>query len=206
MSRRGKTRRWVHGKARDVFVAQRDAQGYRSRAAFKLLEIARRDGLLKPGMWVLELGASPGGWSQVARQIVGPAGRVVAVDLLPMEPLAGVEFIQGDCRDPAIIERLRDLLGGRRVDLVMSDMAPNLTGIRSVDEAQSVSLAEVALAAADDFLRAEGTLLLKMFQYQDAAHFVAGLRQRFARVARRKPAASRAASAEFYVSASGFKL
>lgn len=206
MSRRGKTRRWLHRQDRDIFVKQRAAQGYRSRAAFKLEELARRDELLEPGMWVLDLGASPGGWSQLARERVGPGGRVVAVDLLPMEPLPGVEFVQGDVQEPGMRAALETLLGGRRVDLVMSDMAPNLTGIRSVDEARSVALAEVALDAAEAFLRGGGTLVLKMFQHQDSADFVAGLSRRFTRVARRKPAASRAESAEFYVSASGFKL
>jgi 23S rRNA (uridine2552-2'-O)-methyltransferase len=206
MSRRSTSSRWYQTQSSDPFVKRREALGLRSRAAFKLTELLAKDRLLRPGATVLDLGASPGGWSQVAAAAVGDKGLVVAVDILPMHPIAGVHFLLGDSRDPAVVAELRGMLGERRVDLVLSDMAPNLTGIRDVDEARSVELAEVARDAAAEFLRPGGTLLLKMFQHSDSERFLKEIRTRFERIARRKPAASRRASAEFYVVASGHKV
>lgn len=205
MSRRSSSSRWYRTQSSDPFVKQREKLGLRSRAAFKLTELLEKDRLLRPGATVLDLGASPGGWSQVAAGIVGAHGLVVAVDMLAMEPMRGVRFLLGDCRDPAIVERIRIALEGRPVDLVLSDMAPNLTGIRDVDEARSVGLAEVAFEAAQNFLRPGGTMLLKLFHHNDSELFLRGLKPHFERLTRRKPAASRRASAEFYVVAGGYK-
>lgn len=205
MSRRSSSSRWYQTQASDPYVKQREKLGLRSRAAFKLTELLEKDRLLRPGAVVLDLGASPGGWSQVAVQAVGAHGLVVAVDILPMEPMRDVRFLLGDCREPAMIDQIREVLAGRAVDLVLSDMAPNLTGIRDVDEARSVELAEVAWDAAQNFLRPGGTMLIKMFQHNDSERFLRGIRTRFERLNRRKPAASRRASTEFYVVAGGYK-
>jgi len=205
MSRRSSSSRWYQTQASDPYVKQREKLGLRSRAAFKLTELLEKDRLLRPGAVVLDLGASPGGWSQVAIQAVGAHGLVVAVDILPMEPMRDVRFLLGDCREPAMVDQIREVLAGRPVDLVLSDMAPNLTGIRDVDEARSVELAEVAWDAAQDFLRPGGTMLIKMFQHNDSERFLRGIRTRFERLNRRKPAASRRASTEFYVVAGGYK-
>lgn len=205
MSRRSSSSRWYQTQSSDPFVKRREALGLRSRAAFKLTELLEKDRLLRPGATVLDLGASPGGWSQIAAGVVGDKGLVIAVDILPMHPIAGVRFVPGDSRDPAVVEEVRRLLGDRRVDLVLSDMAPNLTGIRDVDEARSVELAEVAWEATQNFLRPGGTMLLKMFQNTESERFLKEIRSGFERLARRKPAASRRASAEFYVVASGYK-
>ena len=206
MSRRASSKRWFKTQSRDPFVKQRDAAGYRSRAAFKLKELLERDRLCRAGQVVLDLGASPGGWSQVVAPLVGPAGMVVAVDIVPMAPLPGVAFIQGDALDEATERLIKDLLGARAVDLVLSDMAPNLTGIRASDEARSVALAEQAWAAAQNFLRPRGTMVIKMFQHADTDQFIRTLAGQFDRIARRKPEASRRQSNEFYLVATGFRL
>ncbi|MSQ67076.1 MAG: RlmE family RNA methyltransferase [Gammaproteobacteria bacterium] len=205
MSRRGSSSRWYQTQISDPFVKERERQGLRSRAAFKLTELIARDRLLRPSGVVLDLGAAPGGWSQIAAPLVGAAGLVVAVDLLPMTGLAGVQFILGDCRDPETLVRIGVALQGRPVDLVLSDMAPNLSGIRAVDEARSVELAETAWEAAQVFLKVGGSLVLKMFQHQDSERFLLEIRKRFSRMNRRKPAASRSGSREFYVVAGGLK-
>ena len=205
MSRRSTSSRWYQTQVSDPYVKRREALGLRSRAAFKLTELLEKDRLLRPGATVLDLGSSPGGWSQVAARAVGAHGLVVAVDILPMEPVREVRFLLGDCRDEAILAQMREMLGGRAVDLVLSDMAPNLTGVRGVDEARSVELAEVAWDTAQNFLRPGGTMLLKMFQHNDSEQFLRGLRSHFERLNRRKPAASRRASTEFYVVAGGYK-
>ena len=205
MTRKGTTGRWYQKQVSDPFVKAREKQGLRSRAAFKLTELIDRDRLLRPGAVVLDLGASPGGWSQIAAPAVGAKGLVVAVDVLPMTHLAGVDFILGDCREASTIEAVTAALGGRAVDLVLSDMAPNLTGIRDTDEARSLELAETALDACAQFLKPGGALLMKLFQHADTERFLRDLRIRFERIARRKPAASRPESREFYVVATGFK-
>ncbi|MBI2800545.1 MAG: RlmE family RNA methyltransferase [Gammaproteobacteria bacterium] len=206
MSRRASSNRWYATQSRDPFVKRREAAGYRSRAAFKLKELIERDRLCRPGQVVLDLGASPGGWSQVVGPLVGPAGLVVAVDILPMPPIAHVNFICGDALDDSTEVAIKHLLGERLADLVLSDMAPNLSGIRASDEARSLALAEQALSVARNFLRLRGTLLMKLFQYAGTDAFVRTLSLHFERVARRKPEASRRQSNEFYVVATGFRL
>ncbi|MEN9726885.1 MAG: hypothetical protein RL434_1251 [Pseudomonadota bacterium] len=206
MSRRSSSNRWYRTQSTDPFVRRREQAGLRSRAAFKLEELLARDRLLKQGQVVLDLGATPGGWSQVVAPMVGPQGLVVAVDILPMEPLPGVTFIRGDATEAQVEEEIRAALGERAVDLVISDMAPNLTGIRAVDEARSVLLAEQVLHLAQNFLRDGGTMVIKLFQHNDTEVFVREARQHFAAIARRKPAASRSQSREFYLVATGFRL
>lgn len=206
MSRRSSSSRWYRTQSTDPFVHKREQAGLRSRAAFKLQEILDRDRLLRPGQVVLDLGAAPGGWSQVVAPRLGPQGLLVAVDILPMDPLAGVVFIRGDATEDAVVEQIREALAGRAVDLVISDMAPNLTGIRPVDEARSVVLAEQVLHLAQNFLRHGGTMVMKLFQHNDTEVFIREARKSFATLSRRKPAASRNQSREFYVVASGFQL
>ena len=183
----------------DPYVRLARKEGWRSRAAFKLMEIDDRDKLLRPGDVVVDLGAAPGGWSQVAARKVGPKGRVFALDLLEMQGLSGVEFIQGDLREDAVLRRLETLLAGQRPHLTLSDMAPNISGVSVVDQARGMALAELALEFAVTHLRPEGALLVKVFQGSDYARFVTTMRERFVRVATRKPRASRDRSAELYL-------
>jgi len=190
----------------DAFVKEAKAQGYRSRAAFKLLALDEKDRLLRPGMTVVDLGAAPGGWSQVAAERVGAGGRVIALDLLPMDPIAGVTFIQGDFTEQLALERLEAAIGGRPVDLVLSDMAPNMSGVRSVDQARSIYLLELALDLAERVLAAEGGLVVKAFQGEGFDDFLRRLRQGFQRVVVRKPPASRARSRELYLVAKGRRI
>ncbi|MGR8918832.1 MAG: RlmE family RNA methyltransferase [Gammaproteobacteria bacterium] len=206
MGRRGSSGRWLERQARDPFVKKRRKQGYRSRAAFKLEELNRRDGLLKPGSRVIDLGAAPGGWTQVATEICGPKGTVVAVDCLKMEPVAGAIVIEGDCRDEAVRDAVREALGGAQADLVMSDMAPNMSGIDAQDDAAAVELANITLSFAESFLRRGGTLVIKLFQSNESDALVAAIGQRFKRTVRRKPPASRAGSREFYIVAQQFGI
>lgn len=206
MSRRASSRRWFKTQSSDPFVKQREQQGLRSRAAFKLQEILGRDRLCRPGQTVLDLGASPGGWSQIAAPLVGGTGKVVAVDILPMPPIAGVTFVLGDALAEDTVARLAEALENRPVDLVLSDMAPNLTGIRAVDEARSVELATQVLTLSQNFLRPGGTMVVKLFQHNDTEVFIRALKQHFGTLNRRKPAASRAQSREFYLVAGGFRL
>ena len=196
----------MKSQAADPFVKQRVASGYRSRAAFKLKEILTRDRLMGHGDTVLELGASPGGWSQVAARVVGATGTVVAVDILTMEAIGNVSFIQGDCREPRVLDLIRKQLADKPADLVMSDMAPNITGIRSMDVARSLELATTTAELAREFLRTGGSLIVKLFQHAETDEYVALLRESYAQIHRRKPSASRTASAEFYVVACGFGI
>lgn len=191
---------------RDPFVQQAQEQGLRSRAAFKLEEIQRRDHILHPGMIVVDLGAAPGGWSQLARRCVGAQGRVIALDLLPMEALAGVEFIQGDFREDETLQGLRAYVGVDGVDLVISDMAPNISGIRVVDQPRAMLLAELALDLAHEELKEGGDLLVKVFQGSGFQEFQQTLRESFRRVVVRKPKASRPKSREVYFLARGYNM
>lgn len=176
------------------------AQGWRSRAAFKLEEIQRRDHLIKPGMTIVDLGAAPGGWSQYAAGVMAGRGLLLALDILPMAPLAGVEFLQGDFTDAAVLARLHERLAERRVDLVLSDLAPNITGENDVDQVRAMQLAEQALEFARPLLlAARGALLVKVFQGAGFAGFLQALRRDFDTVATRKPGASRARSRELYL-------
>ncbi len=182
-------------------------EGYRSRAAYKLLELDRRHGLLRRGMTVVDLGAAPGGWSQVAARRVGPQGRVVALDLLPMEPIPGVTFIQGDFREEAPLAALLGAVGGAgTVDVVLSDMAPNLSGLRAVDQPRAMYLAELALELARRVLRPGGTLLAKAFMGEGLEAYRDELRSCFRKVIHLKPGASRAASRELYLLALNYVL
>ncbi len=205
MARRSSSSRWLQRQQSDPFVKQRDQQGYRSRAAYKLQELAQKDQLIRPGAAVLDLGASPGGWTQVAVEMAGPRGKIIALDILAMEAIAGATFIHGDCRDPAVRAQVVEAVGGK-VDLVMSDMAPNITGLKDVDEAGMVELAEITLELAAELLRPGGGLLIKLFQFADTELVVKRMKSCFRQVSRRKPEASRAHSREFYVVAKQYGI
>jgi len=187
-------------------VRRARAEGERSRAAFKLQELDRREGLLRPGMRVVDLGAAPGGWSAYAARRVGPQGLVVAVDRLPMEPVPGVAFVQGDFAEADTLERLLEALEGEPVDLVLSDMAPNLTGVAAIDQPRAMALAELALDLAERVLRPGGGLVVKVFQGEGLDAFVGQARARFGRVRLRKPPASRARSRELYLVAGNHRM
>jgi 23S rRNA (uridine2552-2'-O)-methyltransferase len=187
----------------DPYVRRARALGYRSRAAFKLLEIDTRDRLFAAGQVVVDLGAAPGGWSQVAAERTGPSGRVVAIDLLDMTPLAGVTFIRGDFTAEPVRRELERALGGRPVDLVLSDLSPNLSGVAATDSARSIALAEDAVEFAAAHLRRDGALLVKTFQGAGFPALLRQVRERFAQVASRKPEASRSRSREMYLLARG---
>ncbi len=207
MTRRSKSSaRWLAEHAADPYVKRAHAEGWRSRAAFKLEEIQRSDRLIRPGMTIVDLGAAPGGWSQYAARLLGGQGRVIALDLLPMPALPGVEFLQGDFAEEATLERLRALLGGARVDLVMSDMAPNMSGMPDVDHDRSMHLVDLAVEFAGAALRPGGDLLMKVFQGREFQPLVARLRRAFESVKFRKPKPSRTRSAEVYVLARGYRL
>ena len=189
----------MHEHVTDPYVQLARKEGWRSRAAFKLMEIDDRDRLIRAGGVVVDLGAAPGGWSQVAARRVGDKGRVFALDILEMQGIGGVEFIQGDFREEDVLRRFEALLEGRKVDLVMSDMAPNMSGVALMDQARGMYLAELALEFARDHLRPEGAFLVKVFQGTDYEKFVKAMRDGFASVATRKPKASRDRSAELYL-------
>ena len=189
----------------DPYVRKAQAEGMRSRAAYKLQQLAERDNLLKPGMVVVDLGSAPGGWSQVAGRVVGPEGRVVGVDLLEMLPVPGVRFVQGDFGDDAVLAGVEKLLDGRPVDLVLSDMAPNMSGVASVDQARSIGLAELALDFAVNHLKPQGNFLVKVFQGSGFEQLVAEIRRCFVQVMIRKPEASRSRSNEVYLVGKGLK-
>src|SRR5690606_6246269 len=191
MSRRGgSSSRWKARQERDPYVERAVREGWRSRAVFKLAQIHEKERLLRPGMRVVDLGASPGGWSQYAARIVGPKGRVWAVDLLPMEPIPGVEFLLGDFTDPAVVEALKAAMGEEKADLVMSDMAPNISGKRAVDQPRAMGLAEEALWFATEVLTPGGTFLVKLFQGEGFPDYVQRAREEFRTVRLIKPKAS----------------
>jgi 23S rRNA (uridine2552-2'-O)-methyltransferase len=207
MTRRSKSsRQWLHEHFTDPFVKRAQAEGWRSRAVFKLEEIDRRERLLKPGQVCLDLGAAPGAWSQYARRKVGPQGRVIATDILEMPGITGVEFLQGDFREEEVFNRLLALMPERSVDVVLSDMAPNMSGMDVIDHAKSSYLGELALDMAVRVLKPHGHALIKVFQGAGFQELVKAARARFARVKLQKPAASRARSAEIYLLAMDFRL
>lgn len=189
----------------DAYVKRARAEGMRSRAAYKLDQIAARDRLLRPGMVVVDLGAAPGGWSQIAAERVGPGGQVIAVDVLDMTALRGVAFVRGDFRDASVVAELERVLDGRQADLVLSDMAPNLSGIAATDQARALELAELALQFAIKHLKPQGNFLVKAFHGAGFEAFLKALRQRFAAVAVRKPGASRDRSSEVYLLGKGLR-
>ena len=203
MARSKSSHRWLQEHFSDPYVKKAQAEGMRSRAAYKLEELVERDQLLKPGMVVVDLGAAPGGWSQWVRQALGDQGRVVALDILDMPPLAGVEFLHGDFRDDSVLSALETTLRGQPVDLVLSDMAPNKSGVDSVDLPRAMHLAELAMEFADNHLRPGGAFLIKLFQGVGFDEYVRQLRRRYAKVSIRKPAASRKRSPEVYALAQG---
>jgi 23S rRNA (uridine2552-2'-O)-methyltransferase len=204
MATRSKSsQRWLKEHFSDPYVKKAQAEGLRSRAAYKLEEVVARDQLLKPGMVVVDLGAAPGGWSQWVRQALGDTGRVVALDILEMPSLAGVEFLHGDFREDVVLSALVDTLGGQPVDLVLSDMAPNKSGVEAVDQPRAMYLAELAMEFSDRHLRTGGAFLIKLFQGVGFDEYVRELRRRYAKVVIRKPAASRKRSPEVYALAQG---
>ncbi|HYE33855.1 23S rRNA (uridine(2552)-2'-O)-methyltransferase RlmE [Methylocaldum sp.] len=205
MPRSRSSRRWLAEHFSDEYVKQAQALGYRSRAVFKLKELDEREHLFKPGMVVLDLGAAPGGWSQYAAERIGKSGRIIALDLLPVEEIPGVTVIQGDFREESVVERLMAELAGRAVDLVLSDMAPNMTGARTVDQSRAMYLAELALDTCRQLLKPGGSFVAKLFQGPDFDDFVRETRRMFGKVSVRKPKASRDRSPEVYLVAKARK-
>jgi len=207
MTRRSKSSgRWLKEHFSDPYVQRAQAQGWRSRAVFKLEEIDRRDRLFRPGQVVLDLGAAPGAWSQYARGRVGAKGRVIASDILPMDELTGVEFVQGDFRQGEVFERLSALLPERQADIVLSDMAPNLSGVDAIDQPRAAHLAELALEMARGVLKGGGSALIKVFQGAGFEELVRSARSGFGKVKLIKPGASRARSPEMYLLAMQYRL
>jgi 23S rRNA (uridine2552-2'-O)-methyltransferase len=195
---------WMHEHVNDPYVQEAQRRGYRSRAAFKLIELAERDALLRPGLTAVDLGAAPGSWSQVLRERIGAKGRIVAVDVLPMDGIAGVTFVQADFRADEGLAAVEVALGGAPVDLVVSDMAPNLSGIDPVDQARSIHLGELALEFAISHLREGGDLLVKVFQGAGLPEFQRAVAAHFAKVYVRKPKSSRDRSRETFLVGKGF--
>lgn len=205
MAKNKTSKAWMQEHVTDPYVRKAQAEGMRSRAAYKLQQLAERDHLLKPGMVVVDLGCAPGGWAQVAGRVVGSEGRVVGVDLLEMLPVPGVRFVQGDFGDDEVLAEVEKFLEGRAVDLVLSDMAPNMSGVASVDQARSIGLAELALDFAVNHLKPQGNFLVKVFQGSGFEELVAEIRRRFVQVMIRKPEASRSRSNEVYLVGKGLK-
>lgn len=206
VARSKSSKRWLKEHFDDPYVKKAQAEGLRSRAAFKLMELDDRDRFLRRGMVVVDLGAAPGGWSQVVRNRVGQTGRIVASDILPMDELPGVEFVQGDFREPSVMAALLSVLGAQKADLVVSDMAPNMSGVDAVDQPRALGLAELAFDSAREMLCPGGGLVLKLFQGGGSDDFLRELRQSFEKVRVRKPRASRLRSREVYIVAAGFKM
>lgn len=203
--KKSSSKAWLKEHREDPYVQQAQREGYRSRACYKLLEIQERDRVIKPGMTVLDLGSAPGGWSQVAVALVGHSGRVIASDILPMDSLAGVEFIEGDFTSDAVFGQILDIIGATPVDLVISDMAPNMSGVNAVDQPRSIYLVELALDMAQRVLAPGGTFVTKVFQGEGFDELFRGARDSFAKVLTRKPRASRPRSREVYLVASDFR-
>lgn len=205
MARSKSSARWLKEHFSDPYVKRAQAEGWRSRAVFKLEELIERDRLLKPGMVIVDLGAAPGGWSQMVRERLGDAVRIVALDILPMQGIAGVEFIEGDFREDAVVQQLETILDSAKVDLVLSDMAPNMSGVDEVDQARAMHLAELAQEFAHQHLQPGGAFLVKLFQGRGFDEYLKNLRKAYERVSMRKPKASRARSPEVYALALGKK-
>jgi len=205
MKRTRTSNAWLREHVNDPYVQRAKAEGYRSRASFKLMEIDDKDHLIRPGSIVVDLGATPGGWSQVAAQRMNGKGRVIALDLLEMDPLRGVDFICGDFRDDTVLAQVEAMLAGRKAGLVLSDMAPNMSGIPLSDQARIIHLAELGLEFSRNWLQPDGAFLVKVFQGSGYEEFVREMRQVFTSVATRKPDASRDRSAEVYLLGKGLK-
>jgi 23S rRNA (uridine2552-2'-O)-methyltransferase len=205
MPRTKSSSEWLRRHVNDPYVKQAQLDGYRSRSAYKLIELNEKDRLIKPGMRILDLGSAPGGWSQVAGKLIGKKGRVLATDILPMDPIVNVDFIQGDFNDDAVVAQLLEWLGEGKFDLIISDIAPNLSGIDSADQAGSMYFLELALDTVRKTLKPGANFVAKMFQGSGSDEYVKELRKSFDKVLIRKPAASRAQSREVYIVAKGFK-
>jgi len=203
MARSKSSARWLQEHFSDPYVKRAQAEGWRSRAVFKLEELLQRDALLTPGMVVVDLGAAPGGWSQMVRERLGDRGRVIALDILPMQGIAGVDFIEGDFREEIVLKQLETLLNGAQVDLVLSDMAPNMSGVGVADQARAMHLAELAADFSAVHLKPGGAFLIKLFQGREFDEYLKNLRKGYERVSIRKPKASRARSPEVYALATG---
>ena len=203
--KRSSSRAWLKEHRDDQYVQRAQKEGYRSRACYKLMELNQRDRLIKPTMTVLDLGSAPGGWSQVAADLVGHKGRVIASDILPMDALAGVEFIQGDFTEDEVFQSILEVIGDDSVDLVMSDMAPNMSGVNAVDQPRAMYLVELAVDLATRVLPKGGAFVAKVFQGEGFDDVLGCCREHFDRVVTRKPAASRPRSREVYIVATGFR-
>ncbi len=204
MARSKSSSRWLKEHFDDEYVQRSRQQGYRSRAVYKLIEIQQKDSILKPGMTVVDLGAAPGGWSQYAASVLSGNGRIIALDILPMEPLPGIDFIEGDFREDEVLHQLLHRLGKNSADLVLSDMAPNTSGMNAIDVPRAYYLAELALELATQVLKPGGGLLVKLFQGEGFESYHKALKRHFRRVVMRKPKASRARSREIYALTTGF--
>ncbi len=205
MGRSKSSSRWMQEHFEDEYVKMAQAKGYRSRAVFKLKEIQDKDQIIRPGMNVVDLGAAPGGWSQFARQLIGKKNKLIALDMLPMDTLDGVDFIQGDFREEAVLDQLHAVLEGAPVNLVMSDMAPNMSGNRGVDQPSAIYLGELALDTAKAVLSKDGSFLVKLFHGEGFEAFHLEVQRYFTKVVIRKPKASRPRSNEIYILGKGFK-
>ncbi len=205
MARSKSSSRWMQEHFEDEYVKMAQIQGYRSRAVFKLKEIQEKDNLIKPGMNIIDLGAAPGGWSQLARELMGKKDKLIALDILPMESIEGVDFIQGDFREEDVLNRLYEILDQAAVSLVMSDMDPNMSGNKAVDQPRAVYLAELALDTAKAVLSKNGSFLVKLFHGEGFETYYQDVQSHFTKVIIRKPKASRPRSNEVYILAKGFK-
>ncbi|GGH97285.1 23S rRNA (uridine(2552)-2'-O)-methyltransferase [Pseudomonas fluvialis] len=205
MKRSKSSSRWLNEHVNDPYVKRAQKDGYRSRASYKLIELNDKDKLIRPGMLVMDLGSAPGGWSQVAGKIVGDHGRVIASDILPMDPLDNVDFIQGDFTDEAVFQQILAKLNGRQPDLIISDIAPNISGVAAADQAASMYLVELTLDMVRQVLKPGGNYAVKVFQGEGSDEFLRDVRSSFEKVMIRKPEASRPRSREVYLVAKGFK-
>jgi 23S rRNA (uridine2552-2'-O)-methyltransferase len=204
MARSKSSNRWLEEHVNDPYVKKAQIDGYRARAAYKLLELNEKDRLIRPGMLVVDLGSAPGSWSQIAGRLVGVKGRVIASDILPMDSLEHVDFIQGDFTEESVFNQIMERLGGAQADLVISDMAPNLSGVDAVDQASSIYLVELALDMACQVLKPKGNFVVKVFHGEGYDAYVKQVRNHFEKVVVRKPEASRARSREVYLVGKGF--
>ena len=205
MARSKSSNNWLQEHVNDPYVKQAQRDGYRSRSSYKLIQLNEKDRLIRPGMLIVDLGSAPGGWSQVAARLVGDKGRVLATDILPMDPVKNVEFVQGDFTEEAVLNQVLERLGGRKPQLIICDIAPNITGIDSADQASSMYLVELALDFVRQALGPKGDFVVKVFQGAGSDAYLADLRTSFDKMLVRKPAASRPRSREVYVVAKGFK-
>ena len=205
MARSKSSHRWLQEHVNDPYVKQAQKDGYRSRSSYKLIELNDKDRLIRPGMLIMDLGSAPGGWSQVAGKLVGEKGRVLATDILPMDAIKNVDFIQGDFTEEAVVNQILEALNGARPDLIISDIAPNITGIESADQGTSIYLVELALDMVRRVLKPKGNFVVKVFQGTGSDAYLKDVRTSFEKVSVRKPKASRPRAREVYVVARGFK-